>query len=72
MSLLGFNSNGSAIVTYDVDNNGEAVTDEERAATTAELLNAINPNSNTISIGGNNVELSGNPVLVLDDDSEGV
>ena len=46
------------------------MTDQDRAAAAAQLINAIDPTTNSIVIDGQPNPLSGSPVLLLDGDSK--
>ena len=56
------------MVIYAIDN-GQDVTEADRAARVSELLKAINPNTNSMVIDGVSTPLSGNPVLLLNGDT---
>ena len=60
---------GSALIVYAI-RNPTAVTDQDRAAAAAQLINAIDPTTNSIVIDGEPNPLSGSPVLLLDGDSK--
>ena len=56
---------GSAIILYSIQNSAD-VTDDERANTIAELLNAIDTDRNVLTVNETDIPLIGSPVLLLD------
>ena len=66
--LNSFSRHGSSIILYIVQDSSP-LTDEEISNTAAELLNAIDPETNTLIIGGVPVPMTGNPVLIMDSDT---